>query len=76
MEQERLTNGLHDELWIKGARAIQSIDNTLKQVERATRVSNAIACAKELRAIGEISHQDYKESLLRFLGDSGYKMNP
>lgn len=63
---ERLTNGLHDELWIKGARALPDVENSL-------RVANAISCVKELYALGEISKDDYKETLIGLLKESGYK---
>lgn len=65
-EKEKLTVGLHDELWIKGARALPGIEKSLD-------VANAIACAKELHKIGELDDKGYKEVLTTLLAKSGYK---
>lgn len=74
MSDERLTNGLHDELWIKGARALPDIVHNLGALSKATRVGNAIAIAKELYCIGAMSKEDYIKTLKNLLIDTGYEL--
>lgn len=71
---ERLTNGLHDELWINGARALPNIYKALVAQEQAQRVANAIAIAKELHMLGVEDDQTYKETLCKMLELSGFKL--
>ena len=69
---ERLTNGLHDELWIKGARALINIEVQLNNANVIARNANALACSKELYSIGEVTLHDYKKLLGDILTASGY----
>jgi hypothetical protein len=66
-KDEVLTNGLHDELWINGARALPAIK---KSIDNA----NAIACAKELYAMGSLSKDGYEKLLVELLLKSGYEL--
>jgi len=60
-----MTNGEHDTLWIRAAKALPSIADTLQ-------TANTIACIKELYVLGEIEIDDYKASLLSIIKSSGY----
>ena len=70
---EKLTNGLHDELWIKGARALPDISTVLYNTNVIARTANAIECIKELYKMEALSKEDYIKSLKVLLETSGYK---
>lgn len=72
--EERLTNGLHDQLWIKGARALPQVNLKLQEIEAALRVGNSITCVKELHSLGQIDDETYKTSLLYLMEKSGFKL--
>jgi hypothetical protein len=63
-----MTNGQHDELWAKGAKS-------LPRIETALRTANAIACLKEIFMLGEMSKEEYVESLKYLINQSGYTIN-
>jgi hypothetical protein len=69
---EMLTNGLHDELWINGARALPNINKNLEIANEVANRANAIACLKELYSIGGVSKEDYEKLLIAFIRESGY----
>lgn len=62
---EKLTIGLHDELWIAASRALPKIEKNL-------RVANGISCAKELHSLGMMNDEEFIKTLKMFLTDSGY----
>lgn len=70
---ERLTNGLHDELWINGARALPEIAAILENHKQALKAANAIECIKELHKLGVMNDTEYKTALIGFLEISGFK---
>jgi len=74
MYDEKLTNGLHDELWIKGARSLIEIDRHLNNANVIARNANSVECLKELYAIGEVTKENYTQLLCKILNDSGFKL--
>lgn len=71
---EKLTNGLHDELWINGARTLIAIGQTLETANDIANRANAIACLKEIYAIGQISKDNYEKTLVELIKQSGYNL--
>ena len=60
-----MTIGQHDALWMAGAKM-------LPKIERALRVANAIAIAKELYDLEELGKANYKATLLDLLETSEF----
>lgn len=61
-----LSNGLHDELWIKGAEA-------LPKIESALRYQNMIACINALYEAGEMTKEAYCVSIIEMAKKSGFE---
>lgn len=69
-----MTVGEHTDLLKAALKSLPGIREVLQEQERATRVANAIECAKELHRIGAMDEAEYKRSLLRLLDVSGFRM--
>ena len=58
-----MTNGEHDLLWRRGAKALPDIAEQLERIADQLAIYNTITILKESYAIGEISKEDYAGAL-------------
>lgn len=66
-----MTNGEHDNAWMRASEALPNINNNLKENNNHLRIANALAICKELYNIGEMTKDEYIDGLNKMLTTTG-----
>ena len=73
-----MTNKQHDDLWMAAFEVVPSMAQSLRYNERISaslRKANALTIAKELYSIGEMSKEEYKDTLVMLLKSEGFTVD-
>ena len=73
-----MTNKQHDDLWMAAFEVVPSMATSLRYIEKASaslRKANALTIAKELYSIGEMTKEEYANTLLMLLESEGFTVD-